>query len=251
MTLDDLARARRSPTQPRLGQLVEDDDRQRRSRRRRPSARAGVLAAIVGAAAAVGPSRRRRPSQPVTVASLPPSRRRNAMVDRAAVELDGRPRTRRPAGRRSASVGERLRGDRGEVRGDRRATAADPQLDPVVELEPGLAAQVLDRALRARGRRPRRAARASAAVSMTTTRPSSSATAVPGRGVAWISTSSGASVTPASVTEPSASNVTVAVAGRRHDRRDRRPEALADLRQQRLDPPLDELGLVADDARPP
>ena len=45
-------------------------------------------------------------------------------------------------------------------------------------------------------------------VSMTTTSPSWWATAVPGRGVAWISTSSAASVTPPRVTDPSDSNVT-------------------------------------------
>src|SRR6266540_845141 len=42
-------------------------------------------------------------------------------------------------------------------------------------------------------------------VSMTTTRPSSWATAVPGRGVSWISTSSAARLSPASRTPPSAS----------------------------------------------
>ena len=60
----------------------------------------------------------------------------------------------------------------------------------------------------AREPRPRRRARGSSAVSSTTTSPSWCATAVPGRGVAWISTSSGASVTPASVTEPSGSKTT-------------------------------------------
>src|SRR4029453_16291384 len=45
-------------------------------------------------------------------------------------------------------------------------------------------------------------------VSRTITSPSSSATAVPGRGVAWISTSSEASVCPAMLTDPSSWNAT-------------------------------------------
>ena len=171
--------------------------------------------------------------------------------DRPAVELDGRLRRRRRAARPGRDAASVSAATVGRWRRDRRIHGPDPQLDPVVELErrrpcagPGWPAA-------ARGRRPRRRSSGVSCVSRTTTRPSCSATAVPGRGVAWISTSSGASVTPASVTDPSGSNSNVAAPGGRHDRRDRRPEALPDLGQQRLDPSLDERRVVVDDGRPP
>ena len=129
--------------------------------------------------------------------------------------------------------------------GDSVGHRPDPQVDPVVEGQLGVLAQVLDRPLELAS--VALGARAGvSSVSRTTTRPSWLATAVPGRGVAWISTSSGASVSPASVTEPSAPELDVAAPRRGHDRRDRRPEALADLRQERLDPPFDEGRVVVD-----
>ena len=88
------------------------------------------------------------------------------------------------------------------------------------------------------------------AVSSTTTRPSRSATAVPGRGVAWISTSSAARVSPGQRHRAVVVERDRPLARGGHDRRDGRPEPLADLRQERLDPPLDELRAVGDDDRP-
>ena len=162
-----------------------------------------------------GPARRARPRRA-------PRRRRPARSPRrargptegdrrpAAVELHGRPR-RVGGGVAAARRRRACRRDPGQMGCDRRqGRAVDPQVDPVVELEARLAAQVLDRACelagvalgaklgrqcRCRGRRPGRRRWA---------------TAVPGRGVAWISTSSGASVTPPSVTDPSSSNVDLA-----------------------------------------
>ena len=150
-------------------------------------------------------------------------------------------RARRPAASPPASVGERVGGDR--RRGAARPRRARPSTHSSIRSSSSSPAS-LRRSWIARwqlaGVALGDAARASARCRCTTTRPSSWATAVPGRGVAWISTSSGASVTPPSVTEPSAWNSTSPVAGRGHHRRDRRPEPLADLRQERLDPPLDE-----------
>ena len=48
-------------------------------------------------------------------------------------------------------VGEGLLGDRVEVGGDGVGQAVDPQLDPVVEREAGVLAQVLDRPLELAG----------------------------------------------------------------------------------------------------
>ena len=83
-------------------------------------------------------------------------------------------------------------------------------------------------------------------VSMTTTRPSSWATAVPGRGVARISTSSGGERDAAEGHGPVRPVLDRVLAGGGHDRGDRGAVLPADLRQERLHPPLDELRLVAD-----
>ena len=82
---------------------------------------------------------------------------------------------------------------------------------------------------------------------MIATSPSSWATAVPGRGVACISTSSAARVSPSIVTEPSGWSLEPALARRRHHGRDLRPEALAHPGQQHLHAAVDELRLVADE----
>ena len=74
--------------------------------------------------------------------------------------------------------------------------AVDPELDAVVERELGVLAQVLDRALELAGVALGAELGGQLRVD-DATRPSSWATAVPGRGVARISTSSAASVTPA------------------------------------------------------
>ena len=181
----------------------------------------------------------------------PPSSSAGSPVRRRAIWASPRSSGRsRPAGRTAGPAPQLAAGcpgDGGQVRLDRRR-AVDPELDPVVEVQPGVPAQVLDRALQL-ARVALGAQVGVSVVSITTTRPSSWATAVPGRGVAWISTSSAASVTPASVTEPSA-GLEVTAAGGGHDRRDRRTQALADPREQDLDPPLHEVGPVADPPRP-
>ena len=107
-----------------------------------------------------------------------------------------------------AQLGQRVGGDRRQVParpppGSPRPTARCGRRAPARPRVAGPGSPA-----RARGRRPRRGARRSARCRGRSTRPSSSATAVPGRGVAWISTSSAASVSPASVTEPSSWNVT-------------------------------------------
>ena len=172
-----------------------DDDRRREAQERAPSAagRCGV-----GRRAAT-PGRRR--SRLASTRPRPPARHRAriAIVDRPASELH-RARGRAVAGRRCSPrtlIGERLAGHGGEMRLDRGRQAIDPQLDPGVERR-GPAS--LRRSWIARwSSRASPSARSSgvSSVSMTTTSPSSCATAVPGRGVARISTSSGASVTPA------------------------------------------------------
>ena len=198
----------------------------------------------------VGGHRRRRRSRR--------SRRRSCRrpTGDAAAQRDRRPGRRRArrsrvgasaGGVAGGEVGERVRGDAGEVRRDgsraRRATHSSIRSS---SSRPASLAQVLDRARRARARRPRRELGVSS-VSRTTTRPSSWATAVPGRGVARISTSSGASVTPAerhravgvnSTSSARAAAMTAGIAD---------AEPLADLRQQRLDPPLDQRRLVGDE----
>ena len=141
--------------------------------------------------------------------------------DRAGVELDlgGRDPVRRPAGH--DRVGQRLGRDRRDVRPGRSPAAASTQTS--------IRSSSSSSASRRRSWIARCSSRASpsarssgvSSVSMTTTSPSSWATAVPGRGVARISTSSGASVTPARVTRPVGADLDLARAGRGHDRRDR------------------------------
>ena len=74
------------------------------------------------------------------------------MATGPAVELRPWRATRRRAGRRRRASASVSAATRREVRARRpSATAVEPQVDPVVELEPGLAAQVLDRALELAG----------------------------------------------------------------------------------------------------
>ena len=130
----------------------------RRSRRTRTQCAPGP-ARPTSAVPVVGVHRRRSAVTAPTRAA-----RRNAIVDRAAVELDGRARGVGGRRRRAAIVGQRVGGDASA--GGRRPPSGRPPTHRSIRSSssrPGLAAQVLDRALRARARRPRRAARASAA----------------------------------------------------------------------------------------
>lgn len=82
---------------------------------------------------------------------------------------------------------------------------------------------------------------------MTTTIPSSCATAVPGRGVAWIFDLVGRQLHARQADAAVGQELDLTRAGRGHDLRDLRAKALADLRQERLDAPLHQLRLVADE----
>ncbi len=81
---------------------------------------------------------------------------------------------------------------------------------------------------------------------MTTTSPSSCATAVPGRGVARISTSSACQRHARQPHRPVVQVHRLVGARRRHHGRDLRPELPADARKQRLHAALHQLGFVAD-----
>ena len=151
-TVDDLARRRRwrraRPSSAGRGRRPC-----RRGRGRRPSGRRVRSPGAWPPRRPLDPARRRPPScQP----TRPAARRRSAMttgppssstVARCGASAGGSP---------SASSASVSAATAGEVRGDGRRDGPDPQVDPVVELEAGLAAQVLDGPLAARGRRPRR-----------------------------------------------------------------------------------------------
>ena len=133
----------RNEVEPRLRQLVEDDDHAPRAPRNvRPVRSARPRRARLasgGDARLVSHSRDRSRGRA----------RRAAQRDRhrAVGQLD-RPVAPSPSRRRPGDlVGERLAGHGGEMRLDLGRQAVDPQLDPRVEVEPGLLAQVLDRAL--------------------------------------------------------------------------------------------------------
>ena len=152
-----------------------------------------------------GPRRSRRrvgvaPGAPVPPPSLVHARspRRAAALRRRAISTGPPSSSTVARGRvgRDVAAGQRRPACRpataGEVRGHRVG-----QRRPIhssirsSSSRPASLAQVLDGSLRARGRRPRRAARASARCRGPRRGRRRSATAVPGRGVAWISTSSG------------------------------------------------------------
>ena len=215
-----------SSDEPGLRQLVEDDDRRGDAEEQRASAAA--------------PAARRSSAVIAT--------RRRAIVDGRAVELDGRRAAHRPGARPCAELGQRV----GERRAGR-CGARPPSAQPSIH-----------RSIRSSSSRPASRRRSWTARASSRASPSARSSgrqlgvedhdqavvvgdrrAGPRRGLDLDLV--GARVTPASVTEPSASNVDRALAGGGHHRRDRRAEALADLRQQRLDPPLDEVGVVGDE----
>ena len=225
---------------------------------RRPAARFATIHALTAGRA--------------TTIDQPPGPGRPASAARGGAGGDVIPRSRPPGGRRRLSPGpsssarptdaprRRLASMRSRSRGSRLATASRyGSSDAGSGIEPRPRSVSVERRARPRVRRswiarwssrasPSARSSAVSSVSMTTTRPSSWATAVPGRGVARISTSSGARVDAGQGhASRRARNSNLALAGRGHDRRDGGAEPLADLRQQRLHPPLDELRLVADE----
>ena len=239
-TLDRLARRRGVAGDPRLRHLVERHaDAMRDAIHGRTTARSvapvavdprstvstlAVVARLLDAgrdrdaARSASPARRR----------ARPCRRRARRRDRHAVG-DG------PRSRRRAS-----RGHGREVRLDRRGDAVDPEVDPVVQRPaPPPCAGPGPRA-GAPGRRPRRAARGVSSVSMHHDEPVVVRDRRP-RPRRRLDLDLVRGQRDAAQRDRAVGVVLdLAVARGRHHGRDRRPEPLADLRQQRLDPPLDQ-----------
>ena len=172
---------------PQLGQLVDDDDADGEARRRRSPAPADVVASSLTPGHTPGRAGAMATSPPLTGLAWP----RSASGRRRGPRLMRRRACRRPGAARYGSSGA-----------SSAAGASSHSSIVLVELQAGLLAQVLDGA-RQLARVALGAQLVVELVSMTTTRPSSWATAVPGRGVARISTSSAASSTPARRTPPS------------------------------------------------
>ena len=126
--VDRLAR-REERGQPGLRQLVEDDDRRREAEERAP---------VRSAHAAAGPPAMARSA----IVTLAPD---SSTVTGSARAVAGRGRA------RGDLVGQGLAGDVAEMRLDLGRQAVEPQPDPRVEIEAGVLAQVLDRALELAG----------------------------------------------------------------------------------------------------
>src|SRR5829696_5250136 len=144
------------------------------------------------------------------------------------------------------SIRQRLARDAIQVWLHRRRQAIEPQLDPRVEVEPRVLAQVLDRALEL----PSIALGAEVPGELRVDDHHEPLVVGDGRAGPRRREDLDLVRREGGITERDravAVDLERPFAGRGYDRRDRRPEPLADLRKERAHPPLHQLGVIADD----